>query len=403
MKINLRTIQDAKKLVASSVECTPLSASATLSEICNVEIFLKLENLQFTSSFKERGVVSKLAGLTSDEKQRGVIAMSAGNHAQALARHAKLQGIHATLVMPSSTPVSKIRKTQYFEPELVLIGDSLDDAETHVRERIAKDQLVMVHPYDDELVIAGQGTVGLELVEQLPDIETVVVPIGGGGLISGTAIALKSINPSINVVGVQTDLFCTAFDVFHGRQPVIKPIHISIAEGIAVKRPGKLTMPLIQEFVDEIVVVHEGDIEDAIFNLLDIEKTIAEGAGAAALAAVVAHPEIAKGKTVCLISGGNIDPITLSNVMQRNLVRHAHVIRLHVTIQDVPGSLASLAGVVRDTDSNIVDVFHRRSFSNSTIGATIVELTIQLRGRDSKEAVVEKLRQNGYGVSEPDI
>ena len=403
MKLNLAAVQQAQKVVSSSLRYSPLVESTTLSDICGASIYLKLENLQFTSSFKERGVLSKLASLTSAEKARGVIAMSAGNHAQALARHAAKQNVKATLVMPSSTPVSKIRKTQYFDPELVLEGDALHECEQIVHQRIQDGNQILIHPFDDPYVIAGQGTLGLELYEQLPEVDTVVIPIGGGGLIGGVAIALKALKPSVKVVGVQTDLFSAAFDLFHNRQPAVKPTHISIAEGIAVKQPGELTIPIIQQYVDEIVVVHEGDIEDAIFSLLDIEKTIAEGAGATALAACVVHPEIAQGKTACIVTGGNIDPITLSNVMQRNLVRHAHVIRLHVTIQDVPGSLASLAATVRDTDSNIVDVFHRRSFSNSTIGATIVELTIQLRGRDSKEAVVEKLRQNGYGVSEPDL
>lgn len=402
MTVNLASIEAASQVVQTRVLKSPLVKSDTLSLIAGAEVYLKLENLQFTSSFKERGVVTKLASLTPEERKQGVIAMSAGNHAQALARHAALEGIHATLVMPSTTPVSKIRKTQYFKPELALQSGSFEESIKYVYERAERDNLVLIHPYDDIKVISGQGTLGLEILNQLQDVDTIVVPIGGGGLISGIAVAAKTLKPSTRIVGVQTKLFSATFDRFHGNENTHIPPHISIAEGIAVKQPGELTLPLIKQYVDEVVVVREGDIEDAIFNLLDIEKTVAEGAGAASFAAVVAHPGVARGKTVCILSGGNIDPITLSNVLQRNLVRNSHVIRLHVTIQDVPGSLANLATVIRDTDSNIVDVFHRRSFSNSTIGATIVELTIQLRGKDSKEFVVEKLQENGYGVFEPE-
>ena len=398
--VELKSIQEVADVVATHTVRTPLNLSQTLSEMCGASIHLKLENMQFTSSFKERGVVAKLNSLTSSERHRGVIAMSAGNHAQALARHARILDVHSTLVMPRNTPVSKIQKTKFFEPEVVLTGETFEETIAFVNERVASQKQVLIHPFDDPQVIAGQGTLGLEILDQLPDVETIVVPIGGGGLISGISVAVKQSKPDVRVIGVQSELFSATHDQFKNRVTEQQKNRISIAEGIAVKQPGELTSKFIEKYVDDIVIVKERDIETAIFNLLDIEKTLAEGAGAVALAAVFIQPEVARGKTVCVISGGNIDPITLSSVVQRNLVRTAHIVRLHVTIQDVPGALAKLAQEISDMDSNIVDVYHRRSFGNSTLDATLLELTIQLRGSDDKQSVVQQLSERGYEVRE---
>lgn len=399
IKVDHKLIERVRPGVVDHVVETPLYRSETFSQILKTSVHLKLESLQFTGSFKERGTVAKLNSLTDEERERGVIAMSAGNHAQAVARHAQRMGISATVVMPRTTPSSKVEKTSYFNPEIVLTGSSLDETLSYTYERAEQDKLTLLHPFDDPFVIAGQGTLGFEVMEQLPDVETIVVPVGGGGLISGIATAVKSVNRQVRVVGVQTELYSSAFEAFKHAGPTTHPAQVSIAEGIAVKQPGEINLSLMNKWVDDMVVVPEVAIETAMFQLLDIEKTVVEGAGAASLAAIAEHPHIAQGKTVCIISGGNFDTSMLSAVLQRYLTRTERMVRLYITLQDVPGALARLAGDISKTDSNIVDVFHRRSFGNSTVGATVVEVSIQLRGKDSKQSVIEALRADGHEVA----
>lgn len=401
-RVDLQLIQSVYERIAPYIVRTPLYRSTTLSAMLGKEIHLKLENQQFTSSFKERGALARLQDLQTAGYGAGIITMSAGNHAQALARHAQRLEIPATIVMPRTTPVAKIEQTKYFEPDVVLMGSTIDETVDYVAERSAADDLTLVHPYDDEYVIAGQGSVGLEILEQLPDVDTVVVPVGGGGLISGIAIAIKEAKSAVRIVGVQSEQYCPIYASFYDKPWSSMRPQISIAEGIAVKRPGKLTLPLVKQLVDAMTQVSESAIENAMFRLLDIEKTLVEGAGAAALAAVQSHPEIAVGNTVCIVSGGNVDPAVVANVIQRSMVRHERIVRLHSTVQDIPGALSKLANDISETDSNIIDIYHRRAFGSSTLDATVVEITVQLRGKDDKQSVIRKLQELGHTVEDPD-
>lgn len=401
-KVDLPLVQQTYTRIAPFIVKTPLNHSQTLSELLDKSIYFKLENLQFTSSFKERGVVSRLSSLTDEEKQRGVITMSAGNHAQALACHAKRLGIKTTIVMPRTTPIAKIAKTRFFNPEIVLAGSSFEETFEEVEQRRESANLTLIHPFDDPHVVAGQGSAGLEILEQLPEVDTVIVPVGGGGLIAGIAIVLKTLKPSVRIVGVQSEHYCPAYARFKKVPWAPNKTQISIAEGIAVKRPGNFTMPILEELLDDMVLVSESAIETAMYRFLDIEKTVVEGAGAASLAAVSSQPDVAQGKTVCLVSGGNVDPSVVSDVIQRSLVRTNRIVRLHSTVQDIPGSLAKLANDISNTDSNILDIYHRRNFGHSTLDATVVEVTVQLRGEDDKEGLIEKLRLAGHEVTDAD-
>ncbi|MCE2406226.1 MAG: threonine ammonia-lyase [Pseudomonadales bacterium] len=402
LDVDLNLIERIREEITPHVVQTPLYRSTTLSEILDTDLHLKLENRQFTSSFKERGAVARLSALTAEERAKGVIAMSAGNHAQALAYHARRMGVNATIVMPRTTPVAKIDQTRYFQPEIVLHGSSFDETIEYVDERRIADDLTLIHPFDDTIVMAGQGSTGLEIVEQLPHVDTVVVPVGGGGLISGIGTAIKALKPSIRIVGVQSAHYCPVYAKLNNEPWKPERNQLSIAEGIAIKRPGKLTMPIVERVVDDMVTVTESSIETAMFRFLDIEKMLVEGAGAATLAAVAAHPDVAKGKTVCVVSGGNVDPAIVADIIQRTLVRTERIVRLHSTVQDVPGSLTKLTNDISDTDSNIVDIYHRRSFGSSTLDATVVEIIVQLRGEDDKVSLIRKLRELGHTVGEPD-
>ena len=401
-EVSLELIQKVRSKITPHIVETPLYRSSTISDLLGKEIHFKLENLQFTASFKERGAVAKLNALTRAQREGGVITLSAGNHAQALACHAQRFGVRATIVMPRTTPIAKIEKTRYFDPEIVLQGTTLDDTLAYVTERQAADGLTLIHPFNDPYVIAGQGSLGLEILEQLPDVDTIIVPIGGGGLISGISIAAKSLKPELKIVGVQSAHYCPVYAKFHDEAWEANHSLISIAEGISVKYPGELTMPIIERLVDDVVVVEEHDIETAMYRLLDIEKTLVEGAGAATLAAVDAHPEIVQGKTLCIVSGGNVDPSMFATVIERSLVRSNRIARLHVTFPDIPGSLSKLTKDISETDSNIIDVFHRRSFGSSTLNATVVEITVQIRGEDDKYSLIQHLRDQGHNVVDPD-
>jgi threonine dehydratase len=396
--VSAQDIRAAAARIAGAVERTPFLASRTLSRLAGCEVLLKFENLQFTASFKERGALNKLLSLSPAERKRGVIAMSAGNHAQAVAYHAARLGIPAVIVMPRGSPNTKIRNTRVHGAEVVLEGESLADAGRHAHERARRDDLVFVHPYEDELVIAGQGTVGLEMLEAVPGLDMLVVPIGGGGLISGIALAAKSLRPDIRIFGVESKTYPSMHQRLAGL-----PIEVggdTIAEGIAVKEVGDIAFGIIRRHVEEVLVVEEETIERAVVALIEIEKTVAEGAGAAALAALLEHPQRFAGKRVgIIISGGNIDSRVLASVLMRGLVRDLRLVRLRVTMPDVSGSLAKVATLIAEAGGNIVEVQHQRIFGTASVRAPEVEFLVETRDREHTEALVRSLSEKGIRVS----
>ena len=392
--ISLSDIKAAATLLQGQILETPCVESRTLSEITGAQVFLKFENLQFTASFKERGACNKLTQLTPEERARGVIAMSAGNHAQGVAYHAQRFGIRAVIVMPRFTPGVKVERTRGFGAQVVLHGDSLDEARTHAFELAARENFVFVHPYDDEAIVAGQGTVALEMLATVPDLDTLVVPVGGGGLIAGMAIAAKAIKPSIEIIGVQTVRFAAMVDAVRGTTHAVGVS--TIAEGIAVGTPGKIPQEIVKRLVDDWLLVDEGDIEQAVLMLLEIEKTVAEGAGAAGLAALVRHPERIRGRRVGIVlSGGNIDPLLLAALIERGMARSGRLARIRVGVRDVPGVLASITATVADAGANIEEVHHQRAFTS--LAAQSVEIDIVLQARDHAHVteVLERLRATG--------
>jgi threonine dehydratase len=396
--VTLDDIRAAAKRIAGALEPTPCVHSRTLSKLTGAEVFLKFENLQFTASFKERGALNKLLSLSDADRRRGVIAMSAGNHAQAVAYHAARLGIPATIVMPRGSPNTKIRNTQVHGATVVLEGDNLFEAGKHARGLAARDNLVFVHPYEDALIIAGQGTVALEMLEAVPDLEMLVVPVGGGGLISGMATAAKALQKNIVVYGVESKNYPS----MHQRLNNL-PVECggdTIAEGIAVKDVGNIAFGIIRELVKEVLVVKEETIERAVVALIEIEKTVAEGAGGAALAALLEHPARFAGRRIGLpISGGNIDSRVLASVLMRGLVRDARLVRLRVTMPDISGSLAKVAGLIADGGGNIVEVQHQRVFSTASAKSTEIEFLIETRDREHTQALIARLESNGVRVS----
>jgi threonine dehydratase len=394
--MQLGDIQAAAKRIEGGIVRTPCQRSATLSNLFGAHVFIKCENQQFTASFKERGALNCLLSMNEQVRRKGVIAMSAGNHAQAVACHGARLGVPTCIVMPRSTPNAKVEQTRVFGAEIHLEGAQFDETLEFTKHLAASRGLTLVHPFDDERVIAGQGTVGLEIIAQHGDVEVVLVPIGGGGLIGGTALAIKALAPKVEVIGVQMERFSAAADRYHGRSYEPKVLG-TVAEGIAVKSPGARTWPLIEAFVDDVLTVTEQDVEQAIFTLLEIEKTLVEGAGAAALAALAANRERFAGRRVVLVlSGGNIDMMILSSVLQRGLVRTRRLIRLAVEIPDVPGALSELTRVLGELDSNIVEIAHQRAFGGSSVRATVVELTLQMRGEEQVDQVLAALAARGY-------
>jgi len=395
--VSLQDIRAAAERIAGAVEQTPCIESRTLSRLTGARVFLKFENLQFTASFKERGALNKLLSLSADERRRGVIAMSAGNHAQAVAYHAARLAIPAVIIMPRGSPNTKVKNTQVHGAEVVLEGDSLHEAGRHAMQRAKRDNLVFVHPYEDPLIIAGQGTVGLELMAAVPDLEMLVVPVGGGGLISGIATAAKGINPAIRVFGAESKTYPSMYQRLNGL-----PVECggdTIAEGIAVKDAGDIAFSIISRLVEEVLVVKEETIERAVVALLEIEKTVAEGAGAAALAALLEYPERFAGKRVGLpISGGNIDSRVLASVLMRGLVRDARLVRLRVTMPDISGSLARVAGLIAAGGGNIVEVQHQRVFGTASVKSTEIEFLIETRDRGHTEQLLRSLRDDGIKV-----
>ncbi len=396
---SLDEIRAAAARIAGAVVRTPLLPSRTLSALTGAEVFLKFENLQFTASFKERGACNKLVQLTEEEKRRGVIAMSAGNHAQGVAYHAQRLGLRAVIVMPRFTPGVKVERTRSFGAEVVLVGDTLEQARTHALELAQQQQLVFVHPYDDEEIVAGQGTVALEMLAAVPELDTLVVAVGGGGLIAGIAVAAKAIKPSIQVIGVQMLRFPNMFNaVKHASLPQGAS---TIAEGIAVGTPGRITQAIIEKYVDDLLLVDEGDIEQAIVMLLEIEKTLVEGAGAAGLAALLKEPSRFAGRKVGLVlGGGNIDPLLLAAIIERGMVRAGRLCRVRVSSRDVPGSLARITAIVAEAGANIDEVHHQRAFTLLAAQNVEIELVLQTRGRDHIRAVIEALHDGGFSAEE---
>ncbi len=400
IKINHMTlipkdIRDAAKAIDGKVAKTLCAPSTTLSQITGAHIILKFENLQFTGSFKERGALNKLLSLSPERQRAGVIAMSAGNHAQAVAYHARRLGIPAVIVMPRHTPNLKVEHTRAFNAEVILKGEDFDEAGVFAKKLALERNLELIHPYDDEKVMAGQGTVALEMLDMFPDLESIVVPVGGGGFIAGCAIAAKSINPEIAIFGVETERYASMRCVLQGTSPQWGTC--TLAEGIAVKEPGCLPLEIIKQHVDDILLVDEGDIEEAVLLLLEVEKTVVEGAGAVGLAAVMKNPNRFHGKkTGLILSGGNIDLLPLSSIIQRGLVRTGRLVRLRVELRDFPGALSEVTRCIADMEANIVEVHHQRAFTDLPLQSAEVEFVVQTRGLSHVDALLKALESSGY-------
>ena len=397
MTIAIGDIRAAAARIEGRVLRTPTLRSATLSALTGADVRIKFENHQYVASFKERGALNKLLLLSPAERARGVIAMSAGNHAQAVAYHAKRLGIAATIVMPKATPFTKVARTRDHGARVLLEGDSLAEAAAFARDLAARENLVFVHPYDDPAIMAGQGTLALEMLADWPDIDTLVVPVGGGGMIAGCAVAAKALNPGIDIVGVEVEAFASAAQRKAG-QPV-RTGGTTIAEGIAVADIGAACWPIVEKLVSDVVVVDELEIERAIVLLIEIEKTVAEGAGAAGLAAVLAHPGRFTGRKLGLVlCGGNIDTRVLSSVLLRGLARDGRLLRLSIDIPDRPGALADLAGRIGQAGGNIVEVEHQRTFTERSARAVTVQATIEVVDAAHGEKLVASLESAGLTV-----
>lgn len=390
-------IREAAQRIEGAVLRTPMLMSRALSKVVGAEVWLKFENLQLTSAYKERGALNKLLQLSDSERSRGVIAASAGNHAQAVAYHARRLGIPATIVMPAPTPTVKVTQTEGHGATVVLHGAMFDDAYARARELADEKGYVFVHPFDDPDIVAGAGTIGIEMLEEAPDLDAIVVPIGGGGLMSGVAIAARAIRPDIELIGVEAELYPSMKCAIDGSQMPLGGD--TLAEGIAVKRPGELTSRILKDLADDVVLVAERDIERAVAMLVGIEKTVVEGAGAAGLAAMLADPARFKGKKVAtLLCGGNIDTHLLANVLVRDLVRQGRIARLRVEAQDQPGALAKITGKFFEAGVNIIEIRHSRIFTALPAKDTVIEVECEARDAAAIDAVEEKLKAAGFHV-----
>jgi threonine dehydratase len=395
--VTLGDVERAAALIKGAVLDTDFDHSRTLSDLLGCEVWLKFENLQFTASFKERGALNRLAALSAVERRRGVIAMSAGNHAQGVAYHARRLGIPATIVMPEATPIVKVENTKGHGAEVILHGSTLEEAAEFAHRHGEERGLTFIHPYDDPVVIAGQGTIALEMLRAVPELDTLVVPIGGGGLISGMAVAAKAIKPDMRVIGVQAALYPSMYNCIKGTALPMRGD--TLAEGIAVKAPGKITAELIRRHVDEIVLVEESELEHAVALLIAIEKTVVEGAGAAGLAAILAKPELFRGRKVgVVLCGGNIDTRLLASVLTRELAREGRLSEVSVDISDKPGQLARLAQVVGDGGANIVEVYHQRVFTDLPAKSASISFVIETRDRQHLHDVMAKIRAAGFNA-----
>ncbi len=393
--VTLETIRAAAAALEGRIVRTPLVPAFRLSRQLGCELFLKCENFQVTGSFKDRGACNKLMSLTPEQARRGVIAMSAGNHAQGVAYHAQRLGIPATIVMPAFAPFTKVQRTRAYGARVVLIGETLDVSAEKAHEIAEAEGLVFVHPYDDPAIIAGQGTAGLEILEDAADLDALVVPIGGGGLISGIAIAVKALQPSLEVIGVEAALFPSMLQALRGEP--IEAGGATLADGIAVKTPGALTREIVRALVDDLRLVDETALETAVHRLAEEQKMVAEGAGAAGLAAVIAEPERYAGKKVgVVICGGNIDMRLLSGVLIRGLVRDGRLVRLRITIVDQPGQLARLSQVIGGTGANIIEVDHQRLFADVPAKRADIDVTLESRDAEHVEEIMAALDQAGF-------
>ena len=395
MSVTIADIEAARRLIAGVVLRTPMLPAPRLSALTGAEVYVKYENLQVTNSFKDRGALVKLSSLSEAERKRGVIAMSAGNHAQAVAYHAARLGIPATIVMPVTTPFVKVAATRSHGAEVVLDGETVADAQARCEQIQIERGLTLVHPYDDVRVIAGQGTIALEMLEEVPDLDALVIPIGGGGLISGNAIAARAINPKIEIIGAEALLYPSVWNALeHGNRPIGGP---TLAEGIAVKNVGKLTLPVIRELVSDVILVDEAQLERAVNAYLTLQKTMAEGAGAAGLAAMLAEPARFAGKRVGLIlCGGNIDPRILASIMVRELEREARIVSFRLAIPDQPGVLGIIATRLGELGANILEVEHRRLLLDVPAKGAKLDVTVETRDAKHAAEIMAALAEDGY-------
>jgi threonine dehydratase len=397
LPVTLRDIEAAADVLSGVVRRTSFDRSRTLSDIMGCDIWLKFENLQFTATFKERGALNRLSALSADERRRGVIAASAGNHAQGVAYHAACLSIPATIFVPQGTPTVKIENTRRHGATVIEGGATLEEATILAADHGREQRLTFIHPYDDPLIIAGQGTIGLEMLAAVPDLDVLLVPIGGGGLISGIAVAAKARKPDIEVIGVQAALYPSMYNLIKGQQLPMRGD--TLAEGIAVKAPGRITSEIVRALVDDIVLVTEQQIEQALSLLITIEKTVTEGAGAAGLAAVIADEARFKGRKLGLVlSGGNIDTRLLSGVLTRQLAREGRLSQLSFDIVDRPGQLAAVVAILSKSGANIVEVSHQRIFTDLPAKAVVLEVVIETRDRSHLEATVASLRAANFDV-----
>jgi len=397
LAIGLADVLAARERVNGAIYYSPCPHSQMLSGLTGQQVYLKLENLQMTGSFKERGALNRIAMLTPEQAKRGVVAASAGNHAQGVAYHATKRGIRSLIVMPLATPLVKVTATRDFGAEVVLFGANYDEACVEATRLCGAEGMTFIHPFDDAAVMAGQGTIGLELLEQVPRLEAVVVPIGGGGLIGGVACAIKESRPEVRVIGVQTARLPSMLAAVEMHRPVTVDPATTIADGIAVRRAGDVTLPMVERYVDEIVTVEEDEIASAILMLLEREKTLAEGAGAAALAALLQKKTSLNGAhTAVMVCGGNIDVTLLSRIIERGLVQDGRLIRLRIHLLDKPGALAELTRLIANHRANIVDTLHNRAYYGVNLGDTVIDITMETRGREQVEELLAALTAEGY-------
>jgi threonine dehydratase len=395
LSVTIADIEAARRLIEDAVLRTPMLPAPKLSALTGAEVYVKYENLQVTNSFKDRGALAKLASLTQAERKRGVIAMSAGNHAQAVAYHAERLGIPATIVMPVTTPFVKVETTRAHGAEVVLEGETIAEAQARCEKIQARRGLTLVHPYDDERIISGQGTIALEMLEEVGDLDTLVIPIGGGGLIAGSAIAARAINPKIEIVGAEAALYPSFWNALTGE---LRPLGgATLAEGIAVKNVGKLTLPIVRDLVAEIVLVDEPALERAVNAYTTLQKTVAEGAGAAGLAALLAKPDRFRGRRIGLIlSGGNIDPRVLASITVRELERENRIVSFRLTIPDRPGVLGQIATRLGELGANILEVDHRRLFLDVPAKGAKLDVTVETRDAAHADDILAALDAEGY-------
>ncbi len=395
LPVTLADIEAAAMAIEGKVERTPLRYSRTLSEITGAQVWIKFENLQFTASYKERGALNKLASLSNAEKAAGVVAMSAGNHAQGVAYHASRLGIPSTIVMPNGTPFVKIEHTRNFGAKVIIHGESLADADAHARELEKSQGLTFVHPFDDPKIIAGQGTVGLEIMQDLADFDAVVIPVGGGGLSAGVATAIKARRPAVSIYGVEAAMYASLAAELRGEEPKVGGA--TIAEGIAVKKVGRLTLEILRKLMEQVIVVNEDTLERAVTLFATVEKTVAEGAGAAGLAALLEEPHLFRNRKVVLVlTGGNIDTRLLASVLTRSLVREKRITSVRIIGNDQPGLLAKVSTVIGDNGGNIIEVFHNRMALDVPAKGAEFDITIETRDARHTQEIIDALNRAGF-------